>query len=69
MELKVIAAKGTTMEFKQKVTLTINCDESRTLSHNFYISNRYSHRAILGMDFMIKFQVVINADKPSILLL
>ena len=59
VNIEAAAANGSHMSFSSAINATVVAG-SRNFSHTFYIANKYTHRAILGSDFLCKYKFVIN---------
>ena len=67
--ITAVAANGTKMSIDAKATLTVQFPSSNntthSIQHEFYIASRHTHRALLGLDFLSKYQAIIHTDTPT----
>ena len=59
VNVEAAVANGSNMSFTSAINTTVVAG-SRNFNHTFYIANKYTHRAILGLDFLHKYKAVVN---------
>ena len=65
VNVEAAVANGSKMSFSSAINATVVAG-SRNFNHTFYIANKYTHRAILGLDFLHKYKAVINLPDCNI---